>query len=203
MATWEQNMATTAAGGSTAIQKELDRAKAVVASGSGTEATTRYINQLNALKDGASLSKVISGSYDNYSGSKDASGTYKNGQLVSTGLADAGKVNSVGTTVGNQNWNQIKGLESMVQKATGPLTSVASARDIWGGTAGVSSIGQSVGQGNGVTQYDDPADNRTVSAAVTQGMQQVMPDMYGALNVGIMVIAGSAVLMAVSKLFGK
>lgn len=202
MATWEQNMAATAAGGSAAIQKEIDKAKAVVASGSGTTATTRYINQLNALKDGAPLSKVISGSYDNYSGSKDTSGTYKNGQLVSNGLADAGRVNSVGTTVGAPvNWNMIKSYEEAQYAATRPTTPISSG--LVGGVAGVSMTGQSVGQGNGVTQFDDPADNRTVSAALTQGMQQVMPDMSGAINTGIMVIAGSAVLVAVSKLFGK
>ena len=75
MATWQENLASTAKDPKK-IASEIARASSIIASGKGTTETTRYLNQVNALKDGASLSNVISGSYDNYSGSKDPSGTY-------------------------------------------------------------------------------------------------------------------------------
>lgn len=196
MATWQESMTATASSPSK-IASEIARASSIISSGKGTVETTRYLNQMNALKDGASLTKVVSGQYDNYS--YDKSGTYVPSSKVGSGLSNAGIVNSVGTAVGAPtNWNLIKAAENI-----GSAGEMVYPRDYGGGVVGVSGMGESVGQAGGVTQYDDPADNRTVTQALSQGMAQVMPDMSGMVNTGIMVIAGAAVLMAVSKIFGK
>lgn len=65
---WQQNMINTKAKGEVAMRAELERAQSIVDSGQSTPGTFRYINQMNALLNGAAIGEVIRGDWDNFTG---------------------------------------------------------------------------------------------------------------------------------------
>lgn len=189
---WQDTMAKTASDPSK-ITSEIQRAQSIIASGKGTDATQRYLNQMNALKDGAPLAKVVSGAYDNY---KVDSSFYKDY-----------RTNPAAAPV---NWNFEKQWEN--EKYDGGYK----APDLMGGALGVTLNG---GVGRDLVPWDYSYDNRSTTQGIGQGVQAagnamtnavqnavgaVTPDWMKWIGEnGIVVLVGMISAAMVMKIFGK
>lgn len=203
-ASWQDTMAKTASD-PTKIASEIQRAQSIIASGKGTDATQRYLNQMNALKDGASLSKVVSGAYDNY---RVDSSFYKD---YRTGVAPApAPAPVVAPAPVQENWNAQKQWENAGYGGG------YQAPSPWGGAVGVTLPG---GVGRDLVPWDYSYDNRSTSQGVGQGVQAAGAAVTGAVQNavgavtpdwmkwigenGIVVLVGMISAAMVMKIFGK
>lgn len=178
---WESNMANLVKAGPAAIQARITEVKGIVDSGKGTAATTRYLNQITALKDGAKLTDVIAGKYDSYS--PDKSGVYS----------------PSGT------YGPVDDYRTGYQYSNGVPVSTVAKKDVWTKRDELSFDTATMDRDGAFipSKY-----TQNVGAALAQGGQTVQ-DVWnqstsdGFANTAVMVLAGAAALVAVSKLFGK
>lgn len=186
MGTWQENM-TAIAKDPAKVASEIARATAVASSGKGTDATTRYINQLNALKDGASLTKVMSGQYDNYKPDKSFSADYRDKTSYNPTYPDPG-VNAYNL-----------GMNGPVGPA--PVQTDPSSYHV-DYTTGKVNGGGGAGFGTTADAMDDMA--LRINNTVATALDGITPDwMKFVQENGVVIVGGLLSTVLLMKVFGK